>query len=388
MSRETKFGYGFLFAGTGMPYLIDKLLGPVVAIVVSAVLTLVGLGLLVAGHRHKDTQASRIKRKGFMATVGAFILVGALVGGAIGSIWWLTQKYYAKPEEVNRHTQSATDEAPQVRLDAYLQPGYSNPYPPQTILGGIIWDDKYVDVRLDIGLGATAIQNLDLEVALDTSIAGIGQISQFPGVTSFPTGAEMPPVSLEGADEKGKAVTIPIVPTQGLAQIAGSYRVHCNMLYSNTVLHLVLASVALNQATKGKLPQQLFAPRTVPRLVKVKGTFEVSSQKFPIDFEKRFDISNQAKPTVGTAAPLTPETAHATPEIRLRFVYPKDPSLIVVNHSGAIARDIKWTVALWNMNLPDRNDPLPIPVSSFDWLKPHTEGGPQNLFGTPSPEAW
>src|SRR5437867_4452348 len=54
--------------------------------------------------------------------------------------------------------------------------------------------------------------------------------------------------------------------------------------------------------------------------------------------------------------------------------------LVIVNSSGSLARDIKWIVVLWNMDLPDRDDPLPIPVSTFDWIKPHQEGGPQNLF--------
>ena len=71
------------------------------------------------------------------------------------------------------------------------------------------------------------------------------------------------------------------------------------------------------------------------------------------------------------------------PDVALRLVYPKSPALIITNLSSAIAREIKYSVVLWNMDLPDRNDPLPIPVATFDWLKPHTEGGPQNLFGSP-----
>jgi len=70
------------------------------------------------------------------------------------------------------------------------------------------------------------------------------------------------------------------------------------------------------------------------------------------------------------------------PDIALRFVYPESPALVLINNSKVIAKDIKWTVALWNMDLPDRNDPLPIPVSTFDWIKPQSEGGPQNLFGS------
>ncbi len=79
--------------------------------------------------------------------------------------------------------------------------------------------------------------------------------------------------------------------------------------------------------------------------------------------------------------PPSEKASEALPEVALRFVYPKSPALVIVNSSNSLARDIKWTVVLWNMDLPDRADPLPIPVSTFDWLKPHQEGGPQNLFG-------
>jgi len=60
---------------------------------------------------------------------------------------------------------------------------------------------------------------------------------------------------------------------------------------------------------------------------------------------------------------------------------------VIKNESTALARDIKWAVVLWNRDLPDRNDPLPIPVSSFDWIKPQRMGGPQNLFGRPDVSA-
>jgi hypothetical protein len=72
------------------------------------------------------------------------------------------------------------------------------------------------------------------------------------------------------------------------------------------------------------------------------------------------------------------------PDVSLRFVYPKSPALMIVNRSDVLAREIKWEVALWNVDLPDRNDPLPIPVAVFDWLIKGKEGGPMNLFDTPN----
>lgn len=80
--------------------------------------------------------------------------------------------------------------------------------------------------------------------------------------------------------------------------------------------------------------------------------------------------------------PLSPPK-ESPADVALRFVYPKSPALVIANLSDSLARDIKWTVVLWNMDLPDRNDPLPIPVSTFDWLKARDEGGPQDLFNGP-----
>jgi hypothetical protein len=86
------------------------------------------------------------------------------------------------------------------------------------------------------------------------------------------------------------------------------------------------------------------------------------------------------------ATPPPPKQLPASPviEVGLRFVYPKEPALMIANSSSEVAKNIKWAVVLWNMDLPDRNDPLPIPTSAFDWLKAHDEGGPQDLFNNPN----
>ena len=121
-----------------------------------------------------------------------------------------------------------------------------------------------------------------------------------------------------------------------------------------------------------------------------------------IDRKQMASISAPTPPPPPTSASL-PTTSHPTepaqasmpahkkpsppkPDLReltLRFVYPEEPCLLIVNSTDLIVRDIKWMVFLWNIDLPDRNDPLPIPVAAFDWLRPHTEGGPQILFGLP-----
>lgn len=82
--------------------------------------------------------------------------------------------------------------------------------------------------------------------------------------------------------------------------------------------------------------------------------------------------------------PSRQEKIETSGDVALRFIYSKSPALVIINQSDSVARDIKWTVQLWNMDLPERNDPLPIPIQIFDWIKAHDQGGPQNLFGSPS----
>lgn len=176
-----------------------------------------------------------------------------------------------------------------VTLRAYLQP--NEEYLEGTIVAGIVWDKNLVDVRLDIANGARVIQNLDFTVELDTSIGGLGQISQFPGITAFPARA-MPPAWLEGTDPTGKPISVPTTQAPGMMAIAPIYRVHCSSIFADTVVHLAVASVALNPVVAGQLPQQLFAPRRFPKVIRVKGKYETLNgaavETHPIDFSYEF----------------------------------------------------------------------------------------------------
>jgi hypothetical protein len=71
----------------------------------------------------------------------------------------------------------------------------------------------------------------------------------------------------------------------------------------------------------------------------------------------------------------------ASPLVGLKFVYPQYPDLVVLNESSITARGIKWQVVLWNMEHPEIFDPLRIPSQIFDFIKPHDESGPEDLFG-------
>jgi hypothetical protein len=83
------------------------------------------------------------------------------------------------------------------------------------------------------------------------------------------------------------------------------------------------------------------------------------------------------------AQALRGEPAPVRADVSLRFIYPTAPNLVLMNKSTAVAKEIKWSLALWNADLSERNDPLPIPVSAFDWIRPGAESGPLNLFSAP-----
>jgi hypothetical protein len=59
MPRETKFGYGFLLVGIGMPYLIDRVVGLFWAILISVSCVVIGGVFLWFGHRQKENRPHR-----------------------------------------------------------------------------------------------------------------------------------------------------------------------------------------------------------------------------------------------------------------------------------------------------------------------------------------
>jgi hypothetical protein len=129
-------------------------------------------------------------------------------------------------------------------------------------------------------------------------------------------------------------------------------------LATASIYGLVATSIGLHIAL-------LKADQTIPSLT-------VYSKPPPLPIIIAPPVAESKKPSV----PI--------PSVSLRFIYPKAPALQIVNESDAIVRDIKWSVVLWNLDIPDRNDPLQIPTSSFDWLRPHRWGGPQDLFSRPA----
>jgi|HubBroStandDraft_2_1064218.scaffolds.fasta_scaffold05205_7 hypothetical protein len=314
---------GFLFV-TALTILAERWISDRAAIVV----LLVSLGVLAWFQRNHVQEILIWSRGHRTLAVTICVLLFTMIGLSAGL--WITRSPTqstkspspstpppsspslppAVPEEPQKpaNNSSALQRKPEslkpaVTFSAYSQP--DEPYIDGTLLAGLVWQKRFVDVRLDVANSAVPIQNLDFLVGLDTSIAGVGQISQFPGITAFP--AKTPPAAwLQGTDLQGNPISVPMAPMPGKMQTAPVYRVHCSAIFADTVVHLVIASIALNPPENGQLPKQLFAPRKSPELIRLRGSYEVQSgsglEKHSVEFSYRF-----AQTPSASARPLTLE---------------------------------------------------------------------------------
>ena len=89
------------------------------------------------------------------------------------------------------------------------------------------------------------------------------------------------------------------------------------------------------------------------------------------------------------------QTPSSSPNVTLKLVGRESPGVLLINNSNKVAQNIKWMVALWNLDDPKMKfdqditntskypQPLKIPVQIFDFIRPHSMGGPMNIFDTP-----
>jgi hypothetical protein len=103
MSRETKFGYGFLCIGWAVPYLLDQFAGHVTVIIAAIACGTVGIGLLVSGHLQERTNPKLIR-----------ILVAAALAGIMSATTYFVVRQ--RPAESTSQTQGVQ------KTDAGLSP--------------------------------------------------------------------------------------------------------------------------------------------------------------------------------------------------------------------------------------------------------------------------
>ncbi len=241
-----------------------------------------------------------------VSTAGVFVVGGCLAV----ALWRLVIPTVADQSQ-------STDEkmASSVVLNAALGP--SDPYPENMPFAGIIWHGFYRDVRLDIVNGPADVRDVDFLVQLDTSIAGIGQVTQFPNIMFFPA-KDSPQLWVSGANLDGTPVSMPVVPVPGAMQTAPVYRVHCNSLLANTSVHLTIASVVLNQAISGKMPDKLFGERRSPKQIRAKGTYSTADGKnYPLELSYTFPDSSV--PAQSSVLQASHPRSKAKPDVGAEF---------------------------------------------------------------------
>jgi hypothetical protein len=102
MGRDSKLGYGFLFMGVAMPYLIEHFLGATVALVATVLCALIGVMFLLSGHTHRDAAEPPITL--FRKIVTSILAVAVIV--AICLVGWKVHKDQKGAAEVTHEPSS------------------------------------------------------------------------------------------------------------------------------------------------------------------------------------------------------------------------------------------------------------------------------------------
>jgi hypothetical protein len=116
-----------------------------------------------------------------------------------------------------------------------------------------------------------------------------------------------------------------------------------------------------------------------------KGNRFSTSEKYG-DMPRRETMQVPAVPTEAPSkAPIRTSkmqssSAEERPDVGLRFVSALEPTLVIVNRSNVVAESIEWSVTLWNENQPEQRIPLPIPSSTFGFLRAKQESLPHKIF--------
>jgi len=202
----------------------------------------------------------------------------------------------------------------------------STPYGDGTVFGGIKWQSNYVDVRLIVTNAANvSLDNIDMRVQLDTSLAAVSQLTTIPGVSIDSDQGPVIPLTLEGVDPAGKPVALPFAPT-GL-QISPIYRIFCKQLPANRYIHLTLASVAMYPTTgRGaslRLPDKMFAAKRNPKFIRVTGHYETSSvdgsRRYPLDWTEEYKEPPASSAVKGQSASSQFRSVPSTDQARVEI---------------------------------------------------------------------
>jgi hypothetical protein len=149
--------------------------------------------------------------------------------------------------------------------------------------GSLKWNNHYTHVLLGLGnTGGKDFTDVDLTVSMDISVAGMDQLTKFPGITMFLT---EPPVRIVGAqvsvvDKSSGKVTqvVPAVP--GPLTSSGSFRLHCDRILRDSTVKLVIAGVVLNipNGLSAFEPDSEYGAKKLPTFIKLSGSYKIDGR--------------------------------------------------------------------------------------------------------------
>ena len=122
MERDSKLGYGFLLVGAALPYLADKLFGPVTAVISAAIVLILGVMFLIAAHYP-------VAKRTVAMTVWLFTLYGAGVGALGGGITGLVRNIQNASKTKSPPSSTSAQTSAPTSLTA-IQPSAQTTSPP------------------------------------------------------------------------------------------------------------------------------------------------------------------------------------------------------------------------------------------------------------------
>jgi len=156
-------------------------------------------------------------------------------------------------------------------------------------INGIIWEDKYSDVRITLTSKSLArIHNISLVLWPETHVRKAVQVTNNSGIIIIPDQGPFKEIAIP-IESEGKIVG-ELLPTAG-EYIVHKVRIQGSELLGNGEIKIAMACVALNSPIGGECPGTLFGPKRAPKWLRISGTYETTEGSS----HKRFHIEEEFK---------------------------------------------------------------------------------------------
>jgi hypothetical protein len=157
-------------------------------------------------------------------------------------------------------------------------------YAPGTAFAGIQWRKEFVDVRLHVQNRANVpIENVDLEVRFDTSLAGIGQTTDVAMERDIAQSMRMDAIRVGIMGEEAPDFPISGNPEVFHVSSPNSGRIRLPVIPRSFTVELVLATVAMSASEDNRI---------APEWIEITGHYETTpvdgGKRYPVNFRQQF----------------------------------------------------------------------------------------------------